>query len=69
MLEHYNIQPNFDYCLIGGDTGECDYSKNSHDEEEMLAETILILKRVKSMLGCKLLFIPGNHDNQDFFHG
>lgn len=31
VLEHYNTQPNFDYCLIGGDTANCDYSKNSHN--------------------------------------
>lgn len=38
--EHYNTQPRFDYCLIGGDTANCDHTMNTHDEDEMMRETL-----------------------------
>lgn len=29
---HYNTEPKFDYCFIGGDTGKCNHDKMDHNE-------------------------------------
>lgn len=33
MIEYSNTEPQFDYCLIGGDTANCHYDLMSHNEQ------------------------------------
>ena len=64
---HYNTEPKFDYCFIGGDKANCHHDKMTHNEQDMYDQTLQIHKTIRDIFNCKLFFVPGNHDCKYFF--